>query len=181
MSFESFLHMDWVTVGSILLLVAAIFIVALQTDRPKTKPASFKPVTALNAGKALDRIESWAKWLALLQTGAMTTIGWNDKLVVSEVQAGCGIIALWCLGWSLFGFAWLLGGLPSIQQRLDDDPAATTPQDHDIYPQSLFATVRWARWVTLERAAAFSHYMGVIGLLFFALFFIAKLDAAVLR
>ena len=124
-------------------------------------------------------MKDWAVWLVTLQTGAIAAIGWLQPFeAMGKLQQLSGVIALWCLGWSVFAFAWLLGSLPSIQQRIIGGNSPHRPtRANDIYLKSLFETVNWAKWLTLERVAAFSHYTGIAGLLLFSCFFIAGMNA----
>lgn len=150
-----------------------LLIVAIVVDKVNKQCAGTTPQSVMrsDAKEALDRMKDWATWLTGIQTGAIAAIGFLKESDLQEDWTAlyyfCGIMSAGAFAASVFGFTWLLGSLPSIQQRLGvsaGDPHA----DNDIYHQSLFVA---RPTLKLQWVAAFSHYFGIVGFLFLVLFF----------
>ena len=147
-----------------------VFIVYQQAAR-----ATDKAVKYADAKSALDRLADWAKWIVTIQTGAMGLIGLLKEKELAEdwenARRYLGVLALIFFGVSIIAFGWLLAALPSIQQRLEGGKDDAPPSiGNNIYRLPLFDS--GPKWAKLEFVSAFSHYFGLAGFAFFALFFI---------
>ena len=137
-----------------------------------------------SAKDALESLRNWALWLVTVETSAMAAIGLLTK---SDLDASwafgqrlLGASAVWFFGVSVFYFGWLLGGVPSIRQRLERDDGEhgehVRRRENDIYTRPLFDGLK-DRFRTLEYFASLCHYLGILGLILFAFFFITGLLA----
>ncbi len=156
-----------------LFFIIALLVVAIVVDKVTKQCAGTQPhrVTRSDAKEALDRMKDWATWLSGLQTGAIAAIGFLKESDLQEDWTAlyhfCGIMSAGAFAASVFGLTWLLGSLPSIQQRLGVS-RGSPHTDNDIYHQSLFVA---RPTLKLQWVAAFSHYFGIVGFLFLVLFF----------
>lgn len=148
---------------------------ALDVERSKRPKVSYESAT-----EALESLRHWALWLVTAETTAMAAIGWLSK---SDLEAGWsywqrlyGGSAIVFFGASVFYIGWLLGGVPSIRQRLiRGKNEHHRLVENDIYTKTLFAGL--ARFRTLEYFASLSHYLGIAGLACFGGFFIVGMIA----
>ncbi len=164
-----------------LLLVLAQWIARYQSGKPLRVPRWERAkVSYVAASAALEGVRHWALWLVSAETTAMAAIGWLAKSDLVEGWSYAhylmGVSAIVLFGLSVFYIGWLLGGVPSIRQRLirgkDDHDCLA---DNDIYTMTLFAGIKEFR--TLEYFASLSHYLGIAGLLCFGGFFIVGVIA----
>ncbi len=137
-----------------------VFTVAWRT---KTYQVSYE-----DAKDALDHMKDWAKWLATINTGAIGALGFVFTAADKEAKP-FALAAIAVLGSSLFCVGWLLGALPSIRQRLTKHPDPN--YENDIYAGKMFGNCS----LKLQACAGSASFLGIIGLVLFALAFIARL------
>ncbi|MBL9144266.1 MAG: hypothetical protein JNM99_11360 [Verrucomicrobiaceae bacterium] len=173
-----------VVLVSVALTIAAHRFAKRQALKAVDIPDDQKIKVSYDSAKdALESLRNWALWLVTVETSAMAAIGLLTK---SDLDASwafgqrlLGASAVWFFGVSVFYFGWLLGGVPSIRQRLERNDGEHGEHvrliENDIYTRPLFAGL--APFRTLEYFASLCHYLGILGLILFAFFFITGLLA----
>ena len=149
-------------------IISLAFVFVASAERFNRK-ADHAP-TGDNAKTALDRIATWAIWLAGLQTAAMAAIGLMIKdRHPTDFQSTSGFFAVLFFGWSVVVCTWVLGSLPSMQLGLQADASST----NDIYHAKAFPRTSIRLWTLLGA----EHTLAFLGFVSFGYFVFATFKA----
>jgi len=139
-------------------------------------------VTREAALDALSHLETWAKWMAGIETAVVGGIvallfkhdGAVPSLSLHEKRLAFGVFV--SMGLALFCSAWVLSSLPSQALRLD--PQAGVPSvQNDIYENTLYGWManKKVGWLRLGLVMSLQHWLWVIGLTLAGLLFLRRL------
>ncbi len=147
--------------GAAVLAEWGVFVVAWKTPTDR--------VNYEDAKDALAHMKDWATWLATIATGAIGALGFVFESAPARVKH-FAMAAIVMLGSSVFCCGWLLGALPSIRQRLKKVPDPS--YQNDIYAGRMFGN----NPLKLQACAGSASFLGIIGLVLFALAFVVRLE-----
>jgi len=134
---------------------------AVKMKRVKTSEAL--------ATNGLNKIESWTKWMAGIQTTAIAFMGYllAEAKCSIEGSATVGFLSLLFFGASILLCSWLMGGIPSVQIRLKQ----SATKKNDVFEMRVFEFLR----LRMGTIFGLIHQYFVIGIFFFSLFTILML------
>lgn len=123
---------------------------------------------------SLGELQKWGVFLVGLQTAAIGVMGFMfDKArttggpspvePLSELHFTIGVLALESFGASIIVATWLLGALPSMHLRVNEQPCTS----NDIFHMSLFESPQWPQ---VGPMTGLQFVLFSIGIVFFAAF-----------
>lgn len=112
--------------------------------------------------KALDLLKDWSTWLVAIQTGALGLISLSGQDKTS-IKPGWAYAVLICFAVSIITATFVLGGIPSIVQRLPQS------EEKNIYHIPIFE-----RWPRLWYFTFVEHVSFLLGVVLFVIAFTTR-------
>lgn len=125
----------------------------MQTDNP-AQASELKDKRERVQLEALKLLREWSAWMVAVQT-ALIGVGALFPERLPQAGSCCIKLAILCFGISIASAASVLGGIPSIAQRLEGDKS--------IYDISIF-DLKWLKYMPLNRFCLIEHISFLLGL-----------------